>query len=57
LRPKDQQLWYNIYPLHTGGIVNALYLDGSVRSISNGVDAVAWSAAITRSGGEVANIE
>lgn len=57
LRPKDQQVWYNIYPLHTGGIVNALYLDGSVRSISNGVDAVAWSAVITRSGGEVANIE
>jgi prepilin-type N-terminal cleavage/methylation domain-containing protein/prepilin-type processing-associated H-X9-DG protein len=37
---------------HPGGI-NALFCDGSVRFVRNGIDPAAWSAAGTRAGGEV----
>jgi prepilin-type processing-associated H-X9-DG protein len=38
---------------HAGG-VNALFCDGSVRFVRNGIDPVTWSAYGTRAGGEVA---
>ncbi|XZE36908.1 DUF1559 domain-containing protein [Pirellulaceae bacterium SH501] len=53
LRPRDQQIVWNIYPIHTGGISNAVFGDGSVRSMSNSIDIAAWSAFITPAGGEV----
>jgi prepilin-type N-terminal cleavage/methylation domain-containing protein/prepilin-type processing-associated H-X9-DG protein len=37
---------------HTGG-VNALLMDGSVRSVSNGIALATWQALGTRAGGEV----
>jgi hypothetical protein len=37
---------------HTG-IVNALLMDGSVRSVGNGINASVWRALGTRAGGEV----
>lgn len=55
LRPRDQQIIWNIYPLHSGGISNAVFGDGSVRSINNTIDLVAWSAFVTPSGGEVSS--
>ena len=36
---------------HTGG-VNALFMDGSVRFITNSIDQVTWRALGTRNGGE-----
>jgi prepilin-type N-terminal cleavage/methylation domain-containing protein len=51
-RPRDQQIFWNIYPIHTGGIVNSLMGDGSVKSISNNIALPVWSALITPSGGE-----
>ncbi|MFO0938872.1 MAG: DUF1559 domain-containing protein [Gemmataceae bacterium] len=36
---------------HTG-LVNVLLMDGSVRSVTNSIDAAAWRAAGTRNGGE-----
>jgi hypothetical protein len=41
---------------HTG-IVNALLLDGSVRSVSENIDLAVWRAAGTRAGGEPASIQ
>jgi prepilin-type N-terminal cleavage/methylation domain-containing protein len=38
---------------HSGGIVNALVMDGSVRSFSNSIDLSAWRALGTRNSGEV----
>jgi len=55
LRPRDQQTIWNIYPIHTGGISNAVFGDGSVRSLSNSIDIPTWSAFVTPAGGEVAN--
>jgi prepilin-type N-terminal cleavage/methylation domain-containing protein/prepilin-type processing-associated H-X9-DG protein len=37
---------------HTG-LVNVLFMDGSVRSVSNSVNQTVWRAAATRDGGEV----
>ena len=37
---------------HSGGVVNVLLMDGSVRTVSSGVDPYAWRAAGTRAGGE-----
>jgi prepilin-type N-terminal cleavage/methylation domain-containing protein len=53
LRPRDQQLVWNIYPIHTGGISNGAFGDGSIRGISNNIDIVAWSSLVTPNGGEV----
>lgn len=52
-RPRDQQLVWNIYPIHAGGIVNSVFGDGSVRGVSNAVDIFVWSAIVTPAGGEV----
>lgn len=57
LRPRDQQLVWNIYPIHTGGVLNCVWGDGSVRSVSNSIDIGAWSASITPDGGEVDQIQ
>lgn len=51
-RPKDQQSFWNIYPVHAGGVSNAVFGDGSVRSLNNTIDVMAWSALVTPSGGE-----
>jgi prepilin-type processing-associated H-X9-DG protein len=52
-RPRDQQHFWNIYPNHTGGICNVVFGDGSIRSVSNGIDILAFSAFVTPSAGEV----
>jgi len=39
---------------HSGGVVNALSMDSSVRAFSPSIDIVAWRAQATRNGGEVA---
>jgi prepilin-type N-terminal cleavage/methylation domain-containing protein len=38
--------------IHTGGM-QVMMMDGSVRLVSNGVDPIAWAAALTPAGGEV----
>src|SRR5262249_12391674 len=38
---------------HTGGIVNALLMDGSVRSVSKGISAATWQALGTRGGNDL----
>jgi prepilin-type N-terminal cleavage/methylation domain-containing protein len=38
---------------HSGGVVNGLLMDGSVRTFSNRMSAATWRALGTRSGGEV----
>ncbi|MCI0681664.1 MAG: DUF1559 domain-containing protein [Gemmataceae bacterium] len=38
---------------HSGGLVNVLLMDGSVRSVSQNVDLTTWRALGTRAGGEV----
>jgi hypothetical protein len=48
----SQQSAYDIYPFNSGGIVQALMCDSSVRSIPPGVSVQAWSAAVTPNGGE-----
>ncbi len=39
---------------HGGGIVNTLFLDGSVHAITRSIDLATWRALGTRNGGEVA---
>jgi prepilin-type processing-associated H-X9-DG protein len=39
---------------HHSGMVNVLLMDGSVRSIADGIDVTTWRALGTRRGGEVA---
>jgi prepilin-type N-terminal cleavage/methylation domain-containing protein len=48
----SQQNVYNIYPFNSGGIVQALLCDDSVRSIAQGISVRVWSAAVTPHGGE-----
>ncbi len=55
-RIPSQMNAYNIYPFNAGGI-QALLCDGSVRMVTTSVSVVAWSAAVTPSGGEVANLD
>jgi len=38
---------------HSGGIVNVLMMDGSVRAVSRSIDLAIWRALGTRAGGEV----
>jgi prepilin-type N-terminal cleavage/methylation domain-containing protein/prepilin-type processing-associated H-X9-DG protein len=38
---------------HSGGLVNVLLMDGSVRSVTRNIDLTTWRALGTRSGGEV----
>jgi prepilin-type N-terminal cleavage/methylation domain-containing protein/prepilin-type processing-associated H-X9-DG protein len=38
---------------HTGGVVNTLMMDGSVRTVSNNINPTIWRALGTRNGGEV----
>jgi prepilin-type N-terminal cleavage/methylation domain-containing protein len=52
---RSQQSVYNIYPFNAGG-VQALLCDGSVRTISTTISVQAWSAAVTPSAGEVAQL-
>jgi type II secretory pathway pseudopilin PulG len=54
-RPRNQQYWFNLYPLSASGY-QALMGDGSVRNITPSIDVVAWSAAVTPDGGEVAQL-
>jgi prepilin-type processing-associated H-X9-DG protein len=37
-------------------IVNIGFCDGSVRSVSNNIDAATWKALCTRNGNEVVNL-
>ncbi|MCY2979455.1 MAG: hypothetical protein NTU79_12395 [Planctomycetota bacterium] len=56
LRPRDQQVIWNMYPIHTGGVINVVYGDGAIRNISNTIDVVAWSSLLTPDGGEIVAI-
>jgi prepilin-type N-terminal cleavage/methylation domain-containing protein/prepilin-type processing-associated H-X9-DG protein len=38
---------------HSGGLVNVLLMDGSVRPVTNQIDLTTWRALGTRSGGEI----
>lgn len=42
---------------HSGGIVNVMFMDGSVRTVAANVDLSIWRALGTRAGGEVANLD
>lgn len=42
---------------HTGGVVNVLLMDGSVRAVAPSVNLAAWRAYGTRDGGEVATLD
>jgi prepilin-type processing-associated H-X9-DG protein len=42
---------------HSGGIVNVLLIDGSVRAVASTIDPFAWRAAGTRNGGEVIGLD
>jgi len=51
-----QQNAFNIYPFNSGGLVQCLMLDGSVRGITTSVSVQAWSAAVTPNGGEAISL-
>jgi prepilin-type N-terminal cleavage/methylation domain-containing protein len=53
----SQQNVFNIYPFNSGGFIQGLMCDGSVRSITTSVSVQAWSAAVTPTGGEVAALD
>lgn len=42
---------------HTGGVVNVLLMDGSVRTVTQTVSLAAWRASGSRNGGEVATLD
>ena len=42
---------------HSGGLVNVLLMDGSVRSVNKSITLAAWRAAGTRNGGEVIGLD
>ena len=42
---------------HSGGLVNVVLMDGSVRSVTGNVNLATWRAYGTRNGGEVATLE
>jgi prepilin-type N-terminal cleavage/methylation domain-containing protein len=52
---RSQQDFYNLYPIHTGGI-QALMGDGSVRMITTTISVPVWSAGVTPSGNEAVQI-
>ncbi len=52
---RSQMNAYNIYPINAGG-VQALMMDGSVRTITPSIGVLPWSAAVTPSGGEVVSL-
>jgi prepilin-type N-terminal cleavage/methylation domain-containing protein len=54
---REQQRHHNIYSYNSSGVVQALMVDGSVRSIAGSVTVRPWSAAVTPSGGEAAALE
>jgi prepilin-type processing-associated H-X9-DG protein len=55
-RPQPgQQQAYNIYPFNSGG-AQALMCDGSVRMIATNISVPVWSAGVTPSSGESAQI-
>jgi len=37
---------------HHAGVVSSAFMDGSVRTVTNGIDAGLWKALSTRAGGE-----
>jgi len=51
----SQQRHHNIYPFTSGG-VQAVMMDGSVKSITTSVNIRAWSASVTPRGGEAESI-
>lgn len=52
----DTSQYSNAQSNHTGG-VNALYADGSVRFVKNGISPLVWWGMGTREGGEILNTE
>jgi len=52
----SQQNVFNIYPFNSGGVVQALLCDGSVRGITTSISVQAWSAAVTPNGGETVTL-
>jgi prepilin-type N-terminal cleavage/methylation domain-containing protein len=54
---RQQQNAYNIYPFNGSGAVQALMVDGSVRSITTNVGLAPWSAAVTADGNEAAGLD
>lgn len=42
---------------HSGGVVNALMMDGAVRTVGQGITLAAWRAAGTRAGGETLGLD
>lgn len=53
-RPRDQQNKFaGLYPVHTGGVINCTWGDGSVRNVNNTIDVLVWSSMLTPNGGEV----
>jgi len=54
---RQQQNAHNIYPFNGSGAVQALMVDGSVRSITTNVGLAPWSAAVTADGNEAAGLD
>jgi hypothetical protein len=55
-RIPSQQDAHNIYNFNAGG-VQVLLCDGSVRMVTTSISVIAWSAAVTPAGGEVAGLD